>query len=190
MLLGLLPPGAPAQVAGGAKIHLVSNGWHVSLVLPAGDWPRALGHGPYRVDVGDARLVAFGWGERRFYMDTRTFADIDLATGLRALAWNSDTVVHATFLDAVDESHPRVRTLVVSRAQLEALNDYVRGGFAGAVPEPVGAGFGPADAFFRARGTYSPIATCNEWVGAALRHAGIPVGAWTPLSQSLLWRLP
>jgi uncharacterized protein (TIGR02117 family) len=177
-------------VAGGTKIHLVSNGWHVSLVLPAGDWPRDLAHASYGVDVSAARLVAFGWGERRFYMDTRTFADVELATGLRALAWNADTVVHATFLDSVDETHARVRTLVVGPAQLDALNAYVRASFADATPEAVGGGFGPADAFFRARGTYSPIATCNEWVGAALRAAGIPVGAWTPLSQSLLWRLP
>ena len=160
------------------------------MVLPARDWPRDLAHGPFRVDVSQARWVAFGWGERRFYMDTRTFADIDLAAGLRALAWNADTVVHAHFLDAVDETHARVRTLTVSQAQLDALNAHVRAAFADAVPEPVGEGFGPADAFFRARGVYSPIATCNEWVGAALRRAGIPVGAWTPLSQSLLWRLP
>jgi uncharacterized protein (TIGR02117 family) len=190
LLLSALPLGTPSPVAGGTKIHVVSNGWHVSLVLPVGDWPRDLAHGPYRVDVSQARLVAFGWGERRFYMDTRTFADIDFATGLRALAWNADTVVHATFLDAVDEAHPRVRTLIVSQAQLDALNAHVRESFAAATPEPVGDGFGPADAFFRARGVYSPIATCNEWVGAALRNAGIPIGAWTPLSQSLLWRLP
>lgn len=175
---------------GGTKIHLVSNGWHVSLVFPAGDWPRVLAHGPYGVELAHARLVAFGWGERRFYMDTRTLADIDLAAALRALAWNSDTVVHAGFLDAVDEAHPRVRTLVVTPKELAALNAHVRASFAGDVPAPVGAGFGPADAFFAARGVYSPIATCNEWVGAALRSAGIPVGAWTPLSQSLLWRLP
>jgi len=190
VVLGALPQGAPSPVAGGVKIHLVSNGWHVSLVVPAGDWPRDLAHGPYGVDVSGARLVAFGWGERRFYMDTRTFADIDLVTGLRALAWNADTVVHAAFLDAVDETHPLVRTLIVSQAQLDALNAYVRAGFADAVPEPVGRGFGPGDAFFAARGAYSPIATCNEWIGAALRKAGIPIGAWTPLSQSLLWRLP
>jgi uncharacterized protein (TIGR02117 family) len=190
LILGALPPGSPVPVANGAKIHLVSNGWHVSLVLPAGEWPRELALAPYGVDVSQARFVAFGWGERRFYMETRTFADADLATGLRALAWNADTVVHATFLDAVDETHPRVRTLTVGPAQLDALNAYVRDAFAGAAPEAAGEGFGLADAFFRANGTYSPIATCNEWVGAALRAAGIPIGAWTPLSQSLLWRLP
>jgi uncharacterized protein (TIGR02117 family) len=167
----------------------VSNGWHVSLVLPAGDWPRDLAHGPFDVDVSSARYAAFGWGERRFYMDTRTLADVGLATGLRALAWNADTVVHASFLDAVDEAHPRVRTLTVTPKELAALNAHVRASFAGARPEPVGAGFGSADAFFRGTGVYSPFATCNEWVGAALRRAGIPVGAWTPLSESLMWRL-
>ena len=168
----------------------MSNGWHVSLVLPAEFWPRELAHGRFDVDVSGARFVAFGWGERRFYMDTRTLADLDAGAALRALSWNEDTVLHAAFLDAIDRAHPRVRTLAVDRAQLDALNAFVRASFAGAVPEPVGAGFGPADAFFRARGTYSPFETCNEWVGRALRGAGLPAGAWTPLAQSLMWRFP
>lgn len=190
--LGAWPPArpAPAIAAADAEIHLVSNGWHVALVLPAAGWPAALAHGPFGVDVSGARLVAFGWGERRFYMDTRTLADLDMAAALRALSWNDDTVLHAAFLDGVDRTHPHTRTIAVDRAQLDALERHVRASLAGAAPEPVGPGFGPADVFFRARGTYSPFRTCNEWVGAALRSAGISVGAWTPLAQSLMWRLP
>jgi len=25
---------------------------------------------------------------------------------------------------------------------------------------------------------------CNEWTGAALRHAGVRMGLWTPLEQA------
>ncbi|HEX8448713.1 MAG TPA: DUF2459 domain-containing protein [Allosphingosinicella sp.] len=43
--------------------------------------------------------------------------------------------------------------------------------------------------FYEAVGPYSAVYTCNSWTGAALRHAGVRTGLWTPLSQSIMWRL-
>jgi hypothetical protein len=52
----------------------------------------------------------------------------------------------------------------------------------------LGRGYGPADVFYEARGPYNVFFTCNEWTGAALRAAGIRMGRWTPLSQSVTAR--
>ena len=46
-------------------------------------------------------------------------------------------------------------------------------------PEP---GYGPHDAFYAAVGTYSPFQTCNEWLAAGLRQAGIRTGWWAPFA--------
>jgi uncharacterized protein (TIGR02117 family) len=52
-----------------------------------------------------------------------------------------------------------------------------------------GRGYGPADIFYEGRGRYDAYRTCNEWTGEALRAAGVRTGVWTPLSQSIMWRL-
>ena len=52
-----------------------------------------------------------------------------------------------------------------------------------------GRGYSDDDAFYEAVGGYSFIFTCNEWTGRALRAAGVRTGLWTPLAQSLMWRL-
>jgi hypothetical protein len=43
--------------------------------------------------------------------------------------------------------------------------------------------------FYEANGGYSLVLTCNEWTGRALRESGVRTGLWTPLSQSIMWRL-
>jgi len=74
----------------------------------------------------------------------------------------------------------------------EALSLYIRSTFVLAEGSPiaVGAGYGGSDAFFKARGRYSVIRTCNQWSGQALRLVGAPVGRWTPFSFLVTWHLP
>jgi uncharacterized protein (TIGR02117 family) len=43
-------------------------------------------------------------------------------------------------------------------------------------------GYHSRDAFFEAVGVYSPLMTCNEWLAAGLRRAGIPTGWWAPFA--------
>ena len=52
-----------------------------------------------------------------------------------------------------------------------------------------GSGYRSNDVFYEADGGYSAILTCNEWTGRALRRAGVRTGLWTPLEQSIMWRL-
>ena len=54
----------------------------------------------------------------------------------------------------------------------------------------LGRGYNSNDAFYEANGGYSAIMTCNEWTGRALRAAGVRMGLWTPIEQSVMWRLP
>ena len=53
----------------------------------------------------------------------------------------------------------------------------------------LGRGYRDNDIFYEANGGYSAILTCNEWTGRALRTAGVRTGLWTPLEQSIMWRL-
>lgn len=172
----------------GVEIVLVSNGYHASLLLPAQaagvDWTRLF---PPRPGAG-TRYVLFGWGDRDFYMNTRTIADITPATAWRAVAGGSrGSVLHATWLDDADWPVEDVR-LRLSPDRYVALAEFIRR--AAGQPELIPAmGYGPFDDFYVATGDYSALFTCNEWIAAALREAGLSVPVWTPLPRPLLWRM-
>jgi len=171
------PPGAEA-----VTIWVESNGVHTGLILPkaaAGiDW-RPLAPPEHLRDPRYARRshLSFGWGERAFYLETPTWADVRPATVLVAAFGSDRTLMH---VDHVDRPRPGdgARPIRLTPAQYRRLAAHIRAGFAdrpAALP-----GYFAYDAFYEARGRYSAIRTCNDWTGRALAAAGARVGAWTP----------
>ena len=54
---------------------------------------------PYEA-FGGRLYVAFGWGDRAFYLETPQWRDMKVATAFKAVAGLGDTVIHATFFAA------------------------------------------------------------------------------------------
>ncbi len=85
------------------------------------------------------------------------------------------------------------RPIRVSRAEYRRLAQFIHASFQrdgdGTTIPLLGRGYGGSDMFYEAVGPYSAVRTCNEWTGRALRHAGVRTGLWTPLAQSIMWRL-
>lgn len=192
--LGAVPTGSRLAAAPGqVPIYVISNGYHASFVLPlraAGiDWSDMFAPTDFRrPPPPDATHVMFGWGDRDFYMNTRTVADIRVWTALAALLSQGEAVMHVTFIRE-PVIGPAARPLSLDTKQYRRLADFIDASFAdGPVLHP-GRGYGDFDAFYAGTGVYSPVLTCNEWVGRGLRAAGAPTGLWTPFVQNLFWHL-
>lgn len=194
---GALLPANPRWQApdNGIIIYVRSNGVHTSLVLPViahdVDW------GAYLVAIGPERPLAshdhvsFAWGQREFYLTTPQWADLRAGVAFRALMGMGDSLMHVEHLRA-PRPGPHMRVLRLTPAQYRRLALFIDASVArrdnGAIL-PVRRGYGEADMFFAARGTYDLLRTSNVWTGAALRHAGVRMGVWTPFAQSIMWRL-
>lgn len=190
--LGLLPVNRDfAPAADGIPIAVVSNGFHTDVVLPlqaAGiDWADWCPPSPREPAP---RFIAIGWGDRDFYLETRTLADLRPGTALRALLFSRDTLLHVDYLDDVRPGAPSVRVAPASYRMLAA---YIRASFrlddAGRPIRLAAPGYGARDAFYAAVGTYSPFETCNEWLAAGLRRAGIRTGLWAPFGFGITTHL-
>jgi uncharacterized protein (TIGR02117 family) len=203
MLLGLLPvnrdwvPTPPG--AGGITVFLRTNGVHAELVLPAAapyDWRVEL---PPAEVVDAARLaappslawIAFGWGDREFFVRTRTWRDLRPATAASALLGLGPAAMHVEYLARPQDY--RARRIELSNVQYARLVEILRAGFvrdAGGRPRRIDdPGYFDTDAFYEGTGRYTLWLTSNEWIRRVLAGAGVRTAAWAPFDVALFWHL-
>ena len=165
-----------------------SNGIHTGIVVPkvaAGiDWRTLL----KPTDLADPRYgahgyAAIGWGERAFYLETPTWADVRITTVLAAAFGSRRTLMHVEHVPQPREGKD-VRRLVLRPEEYRRLAAVIRASFADRAAHV--RGYAGYDVFYEARGRYSAIRTCNAWTGDVLRAAGVRVGWWTPFPWSVM----
>ncbi len=203
VVLGLLPvnrgfrPTPPE--AGGITAYLRTNGVHAELVLPAAspfDWRQEL---PPAEVVDAARLgrppslewIAFGWGDREFFIRTRTWRDLRPATAASALLGLGAAAMYVEYIARPQDY--RSQRIDLSPEQYRRLVERLRGGFArDAAGRPLriaDPGYFDTDAFYEGTGRYTFWLTCNEWIRRVLAGAGVRTAAWAPFETALFWHL-
>jgi uncharacterized protein (TIGR02117 family) len=182
----------------GVTIFVRTNGVHTWIMTPkmaeGVDWRSFADPGHIRdrrYAGGD--YIAFGFGNRDFYLNTPSWSDLSLPTAFAAAFGRGPALLH---VDHVWNPRPGEyqQPIRISPGEYRRLASHIRESFAldaGGRPIPLlGRGYGASDIFYEAKGRYDARRTCNEWSGEALRTAGIRTGIWTPMSQSVMWRLP
>jgi uncharacterized protein (TIGR02117 family) len=198
LLLGAVPANRGwTQPEAGVRIFVRTNGVHTWLlvpkVTPEMDWrPYAPGHHLKDPRWGAGNHLALGYGNRTFYLETPTWGDLTMKNAFLAMFGQGRSLVHADHTHA-PQANEWQRPLRITRAEYAKLAAHMAKSFQrdaqGRTMPVLGRGYGDSDMFYEANGGYSAFYTCNSWTGEALRAAGIKAGLWTPLSQSIMWRL-
>ena len=180
----------------GITIFIQTNGVHtwvmVPKVTPVMDWRRLARPEHIRDPRYAGDYIAIGFGNRDFYLNTPTWSDLSLKTAAAAAVGGGPSLMH------VDHSwYPKPkdyqRPIRLSLEEYRRLTRFLLESFdyrEGKWMPLIGRGYGPSDVFYDSRTPYNFTRTCNEWTGEALRAAGVKTGVWTPLAQSIMWRLP
>lgn len=188
-LLSYIPTGKTSVAQNGKKVYFFSNGVHLDFVFPLEMVPEdLLSQFTYSES---ATLLAIGWGDKGFYLDTPTWAELKASTAIKAMFLPSPTAMHVT-------EHPRVSSqwsyMEFSDQQLEDIWTYIRATFdtdeQGKIIELEGEGYTKLDRFYEAKGNYSCFKTCNTWVNTGLKRVGIRTAVWTPLDKGVLRYMP
>lgn len=169
------------QADSGVRIYVIDNGIHTDLVLPVAaegeDWRDLVKPGDLRDPRQAAHgYLAFGWGNRDFYLNTPSWSQMSPRLAIGALFGGGGTVLHVVHLPEPRVAD-KVRSILLRPDEYRRLAAFVRGTFG---EGPSVQGYGSNDAFYPAKGGYSAINTCNAWTGQALRAAGVTMGSWTP----------
>ncbi len=180
------------QPANGTLIFIRSNGVHTDLVLPLRnaqkDWTRELSF-THTASRDTSMYVAFGWGDKGFYLETPTWADLKASTAIKAMFWMSTSAMHVTYHKELQEDD-HCRALRMSDAAYVKLIAYIDATFLrdarGDTQWISGHSYGADDCFYEARGTYNLFFTCNTWANDALKESGLKACLWTPFDKGLL----
>ena len=196
-IFGLVPVSTGFKPApDGVRIYLVNNGVHSDVVLPSrsdiADWTQIFSMTDFRDLSAPQSFIAFGWGDRGFYLDIPTWSDLTMKVAIVALSGIDTTLMHVQYMEDPTRT-PGWIALDISPEQHEKLVRYVRESFQWderGRPRPVpGHTYFGTDAFYEAEGRFSLFVTCNEWVRRGLAKAGIRTAAWSPLMWPLFWQL-
>lgn len=195
VLSHIVVPKQPAPEVADIQLFIRSNGVHTDLVVPVKtsllDWSQQVRYAHTQANDSSFRYVGIGWGDKGFYLDTPTWADLKVSTALKAAFWLSSSAMHATFYRAADlQPGPDCIALHLTRPQYAQLIAYIQGSFrhdaAGRVELIPGHSYGRDDAFYEANRVYNLFYTCNTWANNGLKASGQKASLWTPMESGIM----
>lgn len=167
------------------RIYIKTNGVHTDIVVPIKneikDWSTKIKlENTKGKDLGMA-YVAFGWGDKGFYLNTPRWSDLKYSTAFNAAFGLGGSAMHATFFKEISESTDCVQ-LRLSKENYINLIAYIEASFQwDANHNPIfisATTYGLNDSFYEAYGSYSIFYTCNTWANNALKSAGQKAALW------------
>jgi uncharacterized protein (TIGR02117 family) len=178
----------------GVEIYILSNGVHTDLVLPLKtqgiDWSKKLSF--RHTKSGDSMMpyVGFGWGDKGFYLETPTWADLKASTAINAMFFMGSSAMHVTFHQqmTIDKN---CKKIWMSKEQYQLLYHYIDASFqkgnGGAYLYIPNRAYGQNDGFYEANRTYNLFFTCNTWTNEGLKRARLKASLWTPFDKGILY---
>ncbi|MDO4728191.1 MAG: TIGR02117 family protein [Bacteroidota bacterium] len=175
------------------RIYILTNGVHTDIVCPIKssviDWSDFVSINNVKKTDLNYQYVAFGWGDKGFYLNTPTWADLTFSTAFKAAFWLSESAMHTTFYTDVklDENCVQVD---VNLDDYQTMVELIQNQFKkDANKKPLlihtESVYGNNDAFYEAHGTYSLFFTCNTWANSILKKSNQKAALWTATDKGI-----
>lgn len=194
-VLSRIPVNSQVVAGKDVTIYILTNGVHTDIVVPLRtsiiDWSQKVRFTDTKSHDSSATFVAFGWGDKGFYLETPTWADLSPKVAFRAATGLSTSAIHATFYTILLENK-NCKRITISTEQYKKLVHFISKSFQ---QTPSGlficintnAQYGEHDAFYEAVGSYSIFHTCNTWANRALQSCEQKSAFWTPFDTGIFY---
>ncbi len=185
-------PGTSNDVA----IYILTNGDHTDVVLPVKnqlkDWSREVKFENTISRDTTSEYIAMGWGDKGFYLNTPTWAQLKFSTAFKAAFALSTSAIHATYYKnmVVNRSCKKIG---ISNNQYLRLTAFIDSSFkrdrnGDVINIKTNANYDNNDAFYDAKRKYNLFYTCNTWANDALKAAGQKACVWTPFDKGIFYQ--
>lgn len=182
-----------AENQGEIPFYILTNGVHTDIVLPIKnehhDWSTQLKFEHTKSKDTTYQYVALGWGDKGFYLETPTWADLKASTAVKAATGLSSSAMHVTFYKHLKENQS-CKKIQISLENYKKLIAFINESFQTKSGEflkiETNAVYGKHDVFYEANGSYSLFYTCNSWANQALKSANQKAALWTISDSGIL----
>jgi uncharacterized protein (TIGR02117 family) len=195
LIFSVIPTNANIEREKTVTIFVITNGVHTDFVLPirceSMDWSRKV---PFRNTVAKdsvMKYVAFGWGDKGFFLDTPNWSDLKFSTAFNAAFGLGESAMHVTYYKSVKESKNTFKIEMSNRQYLQLVN-YIEDSFDMAengefINIKTDMVYGVNDAFYEGKGSYSLFHTCNTWTNSGLKECEQKACLWTPMDKGIFY---
>ena len=173
-------------------VYISTNGFHTDIVMPVKtemiDWSRKIKFSDTKNKDSAQNFVAFGWGNRDFFINIPGWSELKLSTAVKAALGIGPSAMHVTFLKSVHEDE-LCRKIELSKSQYIDLVNFIEPYFkkdslGNFIPISTPNTYG-SDVFYESKGRYTLFFTCNTWANSALKSAGLRSCLWTPFQRGI-----
>ena len=175
-----------AQKNKAIEIFILSNGVHTDIVVPIKnefkDWSKEICFHQTKSRDSLVNYLAFGWGDKGFYLNTPEWSDLKASTALNATFGLSSLAMHTTFYKNMQEN-ASCKKIKISAEEYQKLVTYISESFEFDSSKRIqwisNYSYGKRDAFYEAKGSYNLFYTCNTWANNGLKMANQKASLWT-----------
>lgn len=192
--LSYIPVNKKANDPDEVTIYLLTNGVHTDIVMPfvndTRDWSTYLDTQLTTSKLQNPQWVAFGWGDKGFYLETPEWSDLKASVALKAATGLSSAAMHVTYYTTLTEGEDCVK-ISVSKAHYQKMAQFVFDSFQlkdnKFQPIVTDQNYGDHDVFYEAVGSYSLFYTCNTWANQVLKKGNQKAALFTLLDQGIFY---
>jgi uncharacterized protein (TIGR02117 family) len=167
-------------------IYIRTNGVHTDIVVPVKndikDWSQEVKFENTQSKDSTANYLAFGWGDKGFYLDTPEWSDLKASTACNAAFGLGNSAMHTTFYKNINENKDCIKVMI-SNENYQKLIEYIEASFQFDATKSMmfitATTYGKNDSFYEANGKYNLFHTCNSWANGALKAANQKAAFWT-----------
>lgn len=109
-------------------IYILTNGVHTDIVVPVRnsqmDWSKEIKFENTISKDTVANFVGMGWGDKGFYLNTPTWAQLKFSVAFKAATGLSTSAIHATYHKKLVESQS-CKKILISKEQYARLIKYI-----------------------------------------------------------------
>lgn len=191
---GMIIPSGNEPTGRDYTLFVRSNGVHTDLCMPTQtadyDWTSFIPLSHFE-DITQTEYIAIGWGDKGFFLDTPTWAELKVSTAINAAFLPSPTAMHVEYM-SVPKVSSDIKQIQISSKDYQKLIRFIQHSFVqtrngiSLIPDR---GYWKRDNFYDAHGNYHLFNTCNVWVNDALKSAELPTSLLSILPEGNLRHL-
>lgn len=193
-IMAHIPVNSNPEKSNDVTIYINSNGVHTDILVPIKndikDWTKDILYSQTKSKDSIMKYIAFGWGDKGFYLDTPEWSDLKASTALKAAFYLGTSAMHTKFYNKVKEDDECVK-VTISKGDYKDLVKYIEDSFAldknNKVQWIANRSYGQYDAFYEAHRKYSLFYTCNTWANNALKAGNQKAALWTPYDKWIFY---